>query len=103
MICVMGHARMAPGELDRLGKAMRAQIEATRAEDGCDHYGFSRDVLDPDTMIVSERWRDWAAIEAHSRSPHMAAFNAALATAKVLEAKVTAYADDGEVRVLIGG
>lgn len=103
MICVMGYARMAPGEIERLGEAMRTQIEATRAEDGCDHYGFSRDVLDPDTMIVSERWRDWAALEAHFKAPHMAAFNAALAGAKVIAAKVTAYGDDGTARVLTGG
>jgi quinol monooxygenase YgiN len=101
MIVVMGHAKMGAGEIDRLSDAMATQIAATRAEDGCLHYGFSRDVLDPDTMIISERWRDNDAIAAHFASPHMAAFNAVLGSAKVLEVSVKAY-ENGEVRTLIG-
>ena len=80
---------------------MRAQLTATRAEDGCEHYGYSRDVLDPDLLVISERWRDQAAIDAHFRSPHMAAFNKALGSAKVLDISVKAYEND-EVRTLIG-
>ncbi len=103
MICVMGHARMAPGEIDRLSDAMRAQVSATLSEGGCDHYGFSRDVGDPDTLIISERWQDWAALETHFQQPHMAIFNAALAGAKVHDVRVKVYGDDGQVRVLMGG
>ena len=101
MIIVMGHAKLGPGEIDRLGDAMATQIAATLAEDGCLHYGYSRDVLEPDTMIISERWRDNDAIAAHFASPHMAAFNAVLASAKVLEVSVKAY-ENGEVRTLMG-
>jgi quinol monooxygenase YgiN len=103
MICVMGYAKMAAGEIDRLGEAMQTQVAATRGEEGCDHYSFSRDVCDPDTLIISERWRDWGALEAHFKAPHMAEFNAALAGASVLEVSVTAYGDDGSVRNLMGG
>ena len=101
MIIVMGHAKLGPGEIDRLGDAMATQIAATLAEDGCLHYGYSRDVLEPDTMIITERWRDNDAIAAHFASSHMAAFNAVLASAKVLEVSVKAY-ENGEVRTLMG-
>jgi quinol monooxygenase YgiN len=101
MIIVMGHAKTAPGDLDRLKDAMAAQLAATNAEDGCLHYSFSRDVLDPDTMIITERWRDQAAIDAHFNSPHMAEFNKALASATVLDLSVKAY-ENGEVRTLMG-
>jgi len=101
MVIVMGHAKLAPGDINRLNDAMRAQIEATRAEEGCEHYSFARDVLDPDTLVISERWRDNDAIAAHFKAPHMAAFNAALATATVLDVSVKAY-DNGEVRTLMG-
>ena len=101
MIIVMGHAKLAAGEIDRLGAEMEAQIMATRAEDGCLAYGFSRDVLNPDTLIIAERWRDNAAIAAHFASPHMTAFNAVLANAKVLDVSVKAY-ENGEERTLIG-
>ncbi len=101
MIIVMGHAKLAAGEIDRLGAEMEAQITATRTEDGCLAYGFSRDVLNPDTLIIAARWRDNAAIAAHFASPHMATFNAVLAQAKVLEVSVKAY-ENGEERTLIG-
>jgi len=102
MIIVMGHAKLGAGEIDRLAAEMATQIAATRAEDGCLHYGFSRDVLDPDTLIISERWRDNEAIATHFASPHMAAFNAVLGSAKVFEVSVKAY-ENGEERTLMGG
>jgi quinol monooxygenase YgiN len=101
MIIVMGHAKLGAGEIDRLKDAMAKQIEATNAEPGCLHYGYSRDVLDPDTLIISERWTDQAAIDGHFKSAHMAEFNAVLATAKVLGLSVKAY-ENGEVRTLMG-
>jgi quinol monooxygenase YgiN len=103
MILVMGHAKLAPGEIDRLLAAMQTQLEATRAEEGCIHYSFSRDVLDPDTLRIAEQWRDWDAINTHFVTPHMQAFNAEMGKSAILEIKVTGYGPDGEVRPLIGG
>ena len=102
MIVVMGHAKLGAGEIDRLAAEMKAQITATRAEEGCLAYGFSRDVLDPDTLIISERWSDNAAIADHFASSHMAVFNAVLAKTNVLELSVKAY-ENGEERILMGG
>lgn len=101
MIVVMGHASLAPGEIERMADAMAAQVAATNAEEGCLHYGFSRDLNDPDRLIISERWRDRAALDAHFTAPHMATFNAVLASAKVLDLSIKAYEND-EVRVLMG-
>lgn len=101
MVIVMGTARMAPGEIERLSDVLRTQVEATNAEDGCEHYSFARDIADPDLLHIAERWRDNAAIAAHFAAPHMAAFNAALAQAKVLALSVKAYDENG-VRTLMG-
>lgn len=101
MIIVMGHAQLAPREIERLQDAITAQLAATNAEEGCLHYSFARDVTNPDRLIVSERWRDQAAIDAHFASSHMAAFNAALASAKVLGLSIKAYEND-TVRTLMG-
>ena len=101
MIIVMGHAKLGAGEIDRLAGAMAAQIAATRAEPGCLHYGFSRDMLEPDTLVVSERWRDNDAIAEHFASAHMAEFNKVLGSAKVLGLSIKAY-ENGEVRTLMG-
>jgi quinol monooxygenase YgiN len=102
MIIVEGHARLGPGEMDRLKDAMRAQIEATRAEPGCIHYSYAADVLDPDVMRISEIWESQEALEAHFKAPHMAVFNAEFRAAKVLGIKVDAYAAEHS-RTLLGG
>jgi quinol monooxygenase YgiN len=101
MVIVMGTCKMAPGEIDRLADAIRAQLKATRAEAGCHHYAFSRDVLDPDLLHIAERWDGNEAVAAHFKTSHMANFNAALGTAKVLSLSVKAYDEDG-VRTLMG-
>lgn len=102
MVIVMGRAKFGPGEIERIRDAMETQILATRAEDGCLAYAFSRDVLDPDVMHIAERWRDQAAIDTHFATPQMAAFTKVLGSAKVESLLVTAYDSTGE-RVLMGG
>jgi quinol monooxygenase YgiN len=101
MVIVMGTCKMEPGEIDRLMDAMRGQLEATRAEAGCQHYAFSRDVLDPDLLHIAERWDSNEALAAHFKTSHMAAFNAAIGAAKVLSLRVRAYDKDG-IRTLMG-
>jgi quinol monooxygenase YgiN len=100
MVIVMGRVKLGAGEIDRLRGDMETQIRATRAEDGCLLYAFSRDVIDPDVLHISERWRDPAALDAHFATPTMAAFNAVLGTAKIESLLVTAYDSAGE-RVLM--
>ncbi len=99
-VTAMGTARFAAGEIDRLIPDLKVLLAATRAEDGCDLYAFSRDVLDPDLLHIAEKWRDAAALFAHSTTPHMAAFDAVLAKAKVESMSINAYDADGE-RVLV--
>ena len=104
MIIVMGHAQLGPNEFDRLQPEMRTQVAATNAEDGCLLYSFSRDVADPDRLMINERWRDQAAIDAHFVTPHMATFNAVIGAAKVLGIDIKSYnLATGEVKQLIGG
>jgi quinol monooxygenase YgiN len=101
MIIVLGFIKVAPGEADRLSSAMATIMAETEKEDGCVRYVFSRTVGDPDQIVISELWRDQAALDAHFAMPHMAAFNAALADAKLLDVTVKQY--DGEnVRTIMG-
>jgi quinol monooxygenase YgiN len=101
MIVVMGTIKLADGDIDRLKDAMAAQMTATQAEDGCEQYVFSRDVTDANTLIISERWRDEAALAAHGKAPHMAVFNEAIGSASILSISVKAYEVSG-VRTLLG-
>jgi quinol monooxygenase YgiN len=92
---VLGAVYLAPGEIDRLCFDIGAQIMATRAEEGCELFGFSRDILQPDRLHIVERWRDRTALAAHTASAHNAAFGTALASADVRAMTVTAYDADG--------
>ena len=71
MIIVMGSFRL-PAESFELAQPMMAKvIAATRAEDGCLLYAYSRDTIDPEVVRVSEKWRDHAALDAHFQTAHM--------------------------------
>ncbi len=102
MIIIEGWVKLAEGELDRLQDAAVTMMTETRKEEGCLLYVYSREIENPDTMRITERWVDQAAVEAHNASPHMAEFNKAIGDAKILGVHVQAYpAEEG--RTLMGG
>jgi quinol monooxygenase YgiN len=101
MILVQGHIKFGEGEIERLQDAMKAQLEATNAEEGCILYAFSRDVVDPSIIRISERWRDGAALAAHGASAHMKAFNKVMGGAQVQDISVKSWDGDNE-KTLIG-
>ena len=101
MIIVTGTARFGEGEIERLRGDFAANIESTRAEEGCDHYAYAVDVSDPDLLHISERWRDEAAIEAHMAAPHMARFMAVLGEATIEALSVKMYRAD-YLKTLLG-
>jgi quinol monooxygenase YgiN len=77
LLLIVGTFRLAPAALDAARPAMRAMIEASRAEAGCLHYSYAEDVLDPGLIRVTEQWRDPAALDAHFAMPHIQAWRAA--------------------------
>ena len=91
MVIVMGTIGCAPGEIDRLHDDIALQIAETRAEDGCLHYAFARDVIDRDVIHISERWHDDSALTAHLAKPHTREFAKALRKAKLTSYDVLAY------------
>ncbi|HYJ30204.1 MAG TPA: putative quinol monooxygenase [Allosphingosinicella sp.] len=91
MIIVTGTARFGEGEIERLRADFAANIAATRAEDGCEHYAYAVDVSEPNLLHITERWRDEAAIDAHMGSPHMARFMAVLGEAKIEALSIKMY------------
>lgn len=100
MILVEGWVRLAPGAIDQFLPAARAMISASRAEPGCLDYAYARDLLEPDTLRIAELWKDEAALAEHFRTPHMATFQAALATLAIEAASVQVYAGERQ-RALI--
>jgi quinol monooxygenase YgiN len=101
MIIVAGEVRFGAGEIERLAPLLRASVEGARAEDGCLSYCYGRDALDPDLLVVSERWRDEASLEAHLKQPHLLQFIGAVREAEVERMSVKMYAA-GEGKTLLG-
>jgi quinol monooxygenase YgiN len=100
MIIVNGTAWFGAGKLAGLRDALARNIETTRAEAGCLAYNYGVDLGDPDLLIVSEQWRDEAAIDAHMASPHMAELMAAIG-GSIEAISIKAY-DARHLRTLLG-
>ncbi|MFI4965628.1 MAG: putative quinol monooxygenase [Caulobacterales bacterium] len=90
-LIVAGTVRAPPENLGRLKPHMLAMLAASRAEDGCLTYSYGEDVAEPGLIRVFEAWRDQAALEAHFKAPHMAAWRAACAEHGVSDRQLFAY------------
>ncbi|TNE57910.1 MAG: antibiotic biosynthesis monooxygenase [Alphaproteobacteria bacterium] len=71
--------------------ALDAMESASRQEDGCLDYAFSREISHPNAYRVVELWKDMAALEYHFTTPHMAAFMAALGALSPQNLEIKVY------------
>lgn len=96
MLIVLAKAKVSAASMDAARDAIADMVAASNAEDGCIAYAFTQDVLDPTVLHIVEKWQDEAALFAHFATPHMAAFQAALAGLDFQVVEVLKYhADDG--------
>ena len=90
-ILIAGTVRVPPENLERFRPHMRAMLTASRGEDGCLEYSYAVDVAEPGLIRIFEAWRDQAAIDAHFRTAHMAAWRAAWPEFGVSDRRLFAY------------
>ena len=85
MIHVLAIITAKPGQREAILKEFRANMPTVHAEKGCIEYGPAVDAegigpfqaaLGPDSFVVVEKWESPAALEAHLKAPHMAAYAA---------------------------
>ena len=85
MIHVIAILTTKPGQRAAVLEAIRGNLAAVRAEQGCIEYGPAVDAdgiggfqtkAGPDTIFVIEKWADADALKAHAAAPHMAAYAA---------------------------
>ncbi len=101
MIIIQGWIRLADGEIARLRPAAETMINTTRTtEPGCIEYNFAVDLVEPNLIRISERWKDQAALDAHFASAHMAAFQKVMAGAKILGISAMAYNGSDERKLM---
>ena len=79
-----------PGKADDVRAALQTLVTATRTEPGNLHYMLHEDPKNLGSFFVFEEYKDEAAVDAHMKSPHLAAAFAAvgnlLAAAPVITA-----------------
>ena len=69
-ITVVAHWRVKEGHLDDVFAHVAALRTASLGEPGCLDYAAFRSIDATDTVLLVERYRDAAAVEAHRQSPH---------------------------------
>ncbi len=91
MIVLTGSIRLPAKNFQRALPVLKTLIEATRKEDGCMVYAFGVDVLDPNSIVITEAWRDAAALAKHLEAPHFLAWRDANPDLEVSDRHVTVY------------
>jgi quinol monooxygenase YgiN len=91
MLIIIGTVRLPPERLRAALAPMEKMAMATRLEDGCIHYAYAEDVLDPGLIRVSEVWRDQAALDRHFQTTHIAEWRAVWPDLAIHDRQLTAY------------
>ncbi len=97
MLIVAAEISIAEDAVDGVRDALREMETETRKEPGCQAYAFSVDVSDAGTLRIFERWVSMEALEAHFKTPHMAAFGGAISKIQPKSMDVKVYDVAGEV------
>ncbi len=97
MLIVAAEVVVEEGALNGVQEALGTMEEETRKEAGCLTYAFSVDVNDPTMVRIFERWESMDALAAHFKTPHMAAFGAALSVIQPKSMDITVYEVEKEV------
>ncbi|MBW2292666.1 MAG: antibiotic biosynthesis monooxygenase [Deltaproteobacteria bacterium] len=91
MLIVAAEVGVEEGAVESVRDALLAMETETRKEPGCLTYAFSVDINDPGTLRIIERWESMEALETHFKTPHMAAFGAAIAKIKPTSMNLKVY------------
>ncbi len=74
MIAVIARIPVKEGKMAEAVEAFKELMVHVAKEEGTVLYTMNRAKSTPDTLVIMERYRDKAALDAHSASPHFKAF-----------------------------
>jgi len=84
--------RIHPEDRQTFIDAVLPHLATTAQQDGCVYYVFAQDLTDPDTIHLTEGWRDQAAIDAHlTDESFLAAVRAVLGGVRILDYQAEIY------------
>jgi len=79
MIVVNGVLESTEADIQAIKSAVKDMEVASQAEEGCHDYTFSVELSNPNVVRITECWESMDVLMAHFQTPHMAAFQAAIA------------------------
>jgi quinol monooxygenase YgiN len=65
MVIVQGVFSFDPNERDRFVETSAETMRSSRQEEGCLEYVFAADPLDPERVVLSERWESMDHLQQH--------------------------------------
>jgi quinol monooxygenase YgiN len=68
MVIIQGTFRVAPGERDAFVAQSAETMKVVRTEPGCLEYVMAADPLEPDRVVLSERWATRDDLDEHVRA-----------------------------------
>jgi quinol monooxygenase YgiN len=89
MVIVAGHVVVEPGERTRYLAGCKDVVAQARRTPGCLEFSITADLLDPDRIVILERWESQDAVEAFRGSGPSDDQAAAITSASVTEYDVT--------------
>jgi quinol monooxygenase YgiN len=96
LITHLVHVITKPSEHERFVAAAKALRDASVKEDGNVEYSLWAPLEGGNEVVVVERWRDQAAVEAHHDAEHMSTFRGAVKGAVAAPPRSTRAEDDSE-------
>jgi quinol monooxygenase YgiN len=81
-------------------EAMLAEQRAALEQDGCISFAFAEALGEPGHYVVTQRWSDREALEAHYRSEEFFHYQAAIAPLLVRDSELTLHAVEDAIRPL---
>ena len=94
MILVNAKITVKAGERDNAISKMQDLIKSTRLEPGCINYNLYINAEDENVLMVLEQWENQDVLDAHMRTEHFKAFNAAVADILAEEVDIAVYSAD---------
>ena len=80
MIVVNVSAEIDPANVAAMKEGIATMEVASRKEEGCQDYAFSIEINNAAMMRITEKWDTMDHLLAHFQAPHMAAFQALMAS-----------------------
>ena len=91
MIIIIGTFKVAAADREAFLASRVESIARSRTEEGCITYTMGPDPIDPEVIVLTERWASQAALDGHLAAMRAAAGSAPASPIAVLSRDITVY------------